>query len=91
MTYTFMHVSFHRTYPFTLDCSGQAEADVDGSRGKGRQMYQKETWRHSKEVLHGSNFQHHPMGGSHRSPCREAFNDQLVWIGHETNERHDTV
>ena len=46
---------------------------------------------HSKEVLHGSNFQHHPMGGSHRSPCREAFNDQLVWIGHETNERHDTV
>ncbi|GMY05574.1 auxin-responsive protein SAUR21-like [Fagus crenata] len=28
---------------------------------------------------------------SHRTPCREAFNDQLVWIAHDTNERHDTV
>ena len=63
-------------------------------KGKGATDVSKgdlESWRHSKEVLHGSNFQLHSMGGSHRTPCREAFNDQLVWIAHETNERHDTV
>jgi hypothetical protein len=38
------HCCILRTYSFAFDCSGQAEADVDGSRGKGPQMYQKETW-----------------------------------------------
>ena len=73
-----MHVYTHlRTALLYLKnisiCHGlfsQAEADVDGS-----------TWKHTKEVLHGS----------HRTSCGESFSDQLVfWIPQERNERHDT-
>uniref|UniRef100_A0A2N9FXG3 Uncharacterized protein n=1 Tax=Fagus sylvatica TaxID=28930 RepID=A0A2N9FXG3_FAGSY len=31
-------------FGFNHPMGGQAEADVDGSRGKGPEMYQKETW-----------------------------------------------